>query len=397
MKLERIHIIIGIIILFLVVVLFGRKASEFISSNKETGPLPTTLIPATATPVPPESTVTTAQSPLKNWYVNPEGSDSNSGSTPDLSFKTIQHAVDIANPGDTINLAPGIYLQDFVTKKNGTAEQPIIISGTTDAIVKGGQNGRIIQINHDYITLRGFTVDGLYGDSNVMDGYRDKLIYVQGIQDHDGVTGLRILNMTIKNAGGECVRLRYFVTQSEIAYNTITSCGHFDYSFDDGGKNGEGIYIGTAPEQRGDGKNPTSDTDESNVNLIHHNTIDTQGNECVDIKEDSKYNIVEYNSCTGQKDSESGGMDSRGGYNIFRYNEIFGNLGAGVRLGGDTVDENINNDVYKNIIRDNENGGIKFQTSPQGKICGNTMTNNGKNDAVGEYGEEFNPAKPCEN
>ncbi len=401
MKLDRKNIILVITVVILLGIISSRRISNFIGFGKNTDPtpLPTTLIPLTATPAPTLSpTETTTGSPQQitaDWYVSPDGSDSNAGTSQDLSLQTIQKAIDSANSGDTILLASGTYMQDFISKRNGTSNAPITITGPSDAVVKGGGNARIIQIQHDYITLRGFTVDGLYGEPNSIDGYRDKLVYVQGSQDHDGVTGLRVLYMTIKNAGGECMRLRYFVTQSEIAYNTITSCGHFDYSFDDGGKNGEGVYIGTAPEQRNDGKNPTSDTDESNVNLIHNNTIDTQGNECVDIKEDSKYNIVEYNSCTGQKDTDSGGMDSRGGYNIFRYNEIFGNAGAGVRLGGDTVDQNINNDVYNNIIRDNENGGIKFQAAPQGEICGNTMSNNTKGNAVGEYGEEFDPAAEC--
>ena len=52
----------------------------------------------------------------------------------------------------------------------------------------------------------------------------------------------------------------------------------------------------------------------------------------LDIKEGSSFNIVEYNKCTGQRDPNSGGLDSRGNDNIFRYNEIYDNLGAGVRL-----------------------------------------------------------------
>ena len=201
--------------------------------------------------------------------------------------------------------------------------------------------------------------------------------------------------MNIKNAGGECVRLRYFAQNNEIAYNSINRCGIVDFKFKGGGKNGEGIYIGTAPEQLKDGKNPTSDIDESNNNLIHHNTINTQGNECVDIKEGSSGNIVEYNNCTGQKDKESAGLDSRGSKNIFRYNEVYGNLGAGVRLGGDEDNDGINNDVYENTIKNNVSGGIKFQRAPQGKICGNKMEGNTGGDAVGSEGEDFKPTQSC--
>lgn len=61
---------------------------------------------------------------------------------------------------------------------------------------------------------------------------------------------------------------------------------------------------------------------------MHHNDIDTQGNECVEAKEGSAHNIIEYNIRTGQKDPNSGGIVSRGKANIIRYNEIYANAGA---------------------------------------------------------------------
>lgn len=329
-----------------------------------------------------------------NYYVSPSGSNEKDGLTPDNALKTIQKAVDLAQAGETINLAEGIYLQDFVSKRNGKNDAPIVIKGTKNSIIKGGGNGRVIEINHDYIVLDGFTVDGFFGSSNKSESYRDKLIYVLGKEKKDGVTGLKIKNMNIKNAGGECIRLRYFTKKSEIVNNVIENCGVEDFKFDGGGKNGEGIYIGTAPEQLKDGKNPTTDPDQSNENWIHDNVIDTQGNECVDIKEASSGNIVERNKCTGQKDTESAGLDSRGNNNIFRDNQIFGCLGAGVRLGGDEETDGINNIVSANNIYDNKNGGVKVMRSPQ-TICGNTVTNCEKGICVGEFAKKFNPTSSC--
>lgn len=328
------------------------------------------------------------------YYVSPQGNDNNPG-TSDLPFKTIQKALDVALPGETINLAPGIYLQDFVTKRGGKEGSPITITGPREAIVRGAGRGRVAEINHSYITLSGFTIDGKFASSNSEKSYRDKLIYALGKEPKVGITGTRIYNMDIMNAGGECIRLRYFTRFSEIAYNTIKNCGVHDFSFDAGGKNGEGVYIGTAPEQLKDKKNPTSDPDESSNNWIHHNDFDTQGNECVDIKEGATRNVIENNKCTGQKDKNSGGFDSRGDYNIFRFNEVFGNLGAGIRLGGDENNDGTRNDIYSNIIRNNKSGGVKFQREPQGKICGNTMKNNSGGNSVGSYGSKYNPAAFC--
>ncbi|MGH9857606.1 MAG: right-handed parallel beta-helix repeat-containing protein, partial [Acidobacteriota bacterium] len=105
------------------------------------------------------------------------------------------------------------------------------------------------------------------------------------------------------------------------------------------------------------------------------------------VKEAAHDNLVEHNRCTKQLDDESGGLDARGDNNTFRYNEIYGNKGAGVRLGGDSDSDGINNHVYGNTIRDNGGNGIKILRSPQGKICENTFSNNAESSLGGEYGE----------
>lgn len=48
---------------------------------------------------------------------------------------------------------------------------------------------------------------------------------------------------------GECVRLKQFVTNSEIVDNDVSYCGVHDYRYGGGGKNGEAIYIGTSSNQ----------------------------------------------------------------------------------------------------------------------------------------------------
>jgi hypothetical protein len=198
--------------------------------------------------------------------------------------------------------------------------------------------------------------------------------------------------MNLRNAGGECVRLRYFAHDNEISDSTIENCGLYDFRFNGGGKNGEGIYIGTAPEQLQDGRSPTDDVDVSARNLIRRNHIRTRANECVDIKEGSVRNIVEYNVCEDQRDPESAGLDSRGEYNIFRYNTVRNNSGAGIRLGGDEEEDGTDNDAYENTITDNDGYALKIMRLPQGKICGNTMLRNGKGNSTET---SVNPQKHC--
>ncbi len=296
-----------------------------------------------------------------------------------LSARSLQAALVRARPGDVIRLGPGVYYEDFKTVRDGKPGKPIIITGPRTAIIKGAGAPRVIEINHDYIEMRGFTVDGKFRSSNSKGSYRDKLIYVIGKTRGDGVTGLKIMNMSVKNAGGECIRLRYQTRRNEIAYSQISNCGRYDFAFNGGGKNGEGIYIGTAPEQRGAHGAPDGSVDASNANHVHHNVINTKGNECVDIKEGSSRNVVEHNQCSGQKDKNSGGFDSRGNNNVFRYNTVSDVRGAGVRLGGDSSTDGINNDVYGNTFRKVGVGVVSAQRGPQGKVCGNaSQANSGK-------------------
>jgi hypothetical protein len=340
-------------------------------------------------------TLLTAAKPAlaETHFVDPAANDTGTGTSND-PLPSIQKALERAMPGDTVLLAPGRYFQDFRTVRDGRQGQSIVIEGQKNAIVSGAGEPRIVQINHDYIELRGFTIDGKHRDDDRKDAYRDKLIYAIGTRPGDGVTGLRIIGMHLKNAGGECVRLRYQAQRNEVARSTIQNCGIYDFVYDGGGKNGEGIYIGTAPEQLGRNGAPDSAIDRSDDNWIHHNTFDTRGNECVDIKEGSSGNIVEHNHCTGQKDKDSAGLDARGSGNTFRHNTVYGNRGAGIRLGGDTAQDGIRNSAYANTLRDNAVGSLKVQTGPQGKICGNVVVGK-KTETTGKFGEKINPRQPC--
>ena len=309
--------------------------------------------------------------------------------------QSIQAAIERAQPGDTIQLQDGTYYEDLHSVRDGRADAPITITGSRNARVVGvgGSSGRLVELHHSYVTLLGFTIDGKDGSQS-----RDKLLYIQGREPRTPLRGIVIENMAIGHAGGECVRLRYFVQGAEIRNNRIGPCGADDFpggQWGGSGKNGEGVYIGTAPEQRGDGKNPDASPDQSNNNHIHHNTIDTEGNECVDIKEAATGTIVEYNTCTGQKDPESAGLDSRGSENIFRFNTVMGSVGAGIRLGGDTSSDGVGNQVYGNTLRDNRLGGVKVQRDPQGSICSNVLANNGMGASVGTYGGRYNPTATC--
>lgn len=240
-------------------------------------------------------------------------------------------------------------------------------------------------VNGDNITIENLTVDGFYypdfPDMARKEAVLNRLIWLQR------TTNSRILGNIITHAGGECVRIRTASHDNEVAYNTIRSCGYYQFKIQPLQrlwKNGEGIYIGTDPYQiRANqinkqaywGADWDAITDGSRNNLIHHNDIfpgaqddltpppinelrpgvqpsDGYGNECIDVKEDKEdigrlvtlpgvkkaqliNNIIRDNRCQGQFDEDSGALDARGSNNLFAHNHVLGTVrGAALRLGG---------------------------------------------------------------
>lgn len=73
---------------------------------------------------------------------------------------------------------------------------------------------------------------------------------------------------------------------------------------------------------------------------------------------------------------ELGWLRFRGNNNVFRYNTVSNVRGAGVRLGGDSDKDGLNNDVYGNTFRKVGVAVVRAERGPQGKVCGNTSHSN---------------------
>ena len=65
---------------------------------------------------------------------------------------SIQAALDLAQPGDTVLLAPGAYAEVARTVRDGTAAAPIAIAGPAEAVVQG------IEVGHEHHLLCGITI-----------------------------------------------------------------------------------------------------------------------------------------------------------------------------------------------------------------------------------------------
>ena len=68
--------------------------------------------------------ILTAQIALADLYISSSGSDTNPG-THEAPFRTIQKAADLAEPGDTVWIGPGVYRETIRPANSGTSEAPI--------------------------------------------------------------------------------------------------------------------------------------------------------------------------------------------------------------------------------------------------------------------------------
>ena len=306
--------------------------------------------------------------PNKVFFVSVNGSDTNSGLSFKYPLKSLQGALDKAMPGDKIVLLKGDYYENIHSVRSGLKNKPICIIGTIDSKIFGNykSGGRIIEINHSYINLLNLNIDGKFKDSDTLSSYHDKLIYVKGKQS-DYLKGIIVKSSNLKNAWGECLRIK-FTKDSEISFNKISNCGVRDFKFDRGKQNGEGIYIGTAPEQMAG-----AGLDKTNNLVISSNIIATNAAECVDVKEGA-YNIkITDNVCYNEKAEKVGGISIRGNRNEIINNILFNNEGAGIRLGGDTKEYGIFNKVISNYL-DTNKFALKIMAEPQKKNCGNIVS-----------------------
>jgi len=369
------------------------------------------------------STKASSSNAGKNIWVRKGANGNGSQAAP---YGSLQKAVNSATPGTTINIERGTYVENVLMTTSGKKDQPITIKaapgvGPGQIYLRAKSKGRVFQITGSHINIEGFTIDGYDGGGNSKSDYPgDILLYIlapKGSKD-SGPTDINIQKMYFRNAGGECLRLRYWISDVTIEGNYFNNCGVHAFKFQTSecwrqesrsncDVNGEAVYVGTAHNQREHNVKPIDDggkfgwrshSDNTRNIKIRGNRMVTNGNECVDIKKDANNVLVEGNWCSMQKDVLSGGINIDGHNNIVRNNRIFDNLGVAVRIGdnGGNV-----NSVYGNVIYSNRYGGLKIKQAgaSQRKICGNNLDQqNPKDDWIRGDGKKYykdKVASPC--
>lgn len=70
-----------------------------------------------------------------NWFVSTTGSDANPG-TLAAPFRTIQHAANLAQPGDVVEIRGGVYRETVAMTHSGTASAPIVFQAYNNESVE---------------------------------------------------------------------------------------------------------------------------------------------------------------------------------------------------------------------------------------------------------------------
>ena len=129
------------------------------------------LLAAAGTSMFPPAAAAPVNSSTYNYYVDPNGNDSNPG-TAKLPFQTILRASKASLPGTTVYVAPGVYTGGFKTTMSGTEAQRISYVSSVpwaakivppiSSETKAGWDNR-----GSYVDIIGFQIDGSEGRNGV--------------------------------------------------------------------------------------------------------------------------------------------------------------------------------------------------------------------------------------
>ena len=101
------------------------------------------------------------------WFVMAGATGNGTMAAP---FGRIQDGLDSARPGDTVTVLPGMYAEAVHTVRSGSSGLPIRLraQGTRGSAIVSVR-GRVLRVDHAYITVEGLVLDGQYGDADTVD------------------------------------------------------------------------------------------------------------------------------------------------------------------------------------------------------------------------------------
>ena len=99
---------------------------------------PSDVTPTTPTSSPPTTPPPTTTSAANSLYVSPTGSDAADGRTSQTALQTLARALQVVQPGETVRMRPGMYVESMEVTLRGAPGQPITITGDGGVPVLSG-------------------------------------------------------------------------------------------------------------------------------------------------------------------------------------------------------------------------------------------------------------------
>lgn len=162
-----------------------------------------------------------AQAAGTHYYVSPDGNDNNSG-TQSSPFKTINKAISVVGPGDTVHVAPGVYEEYINITVSGTASQRIrFVSDVRWGAKLQNYDYKTLGIEGHYIDFEGFEITG-----NATHGVTIRGSHVRFIGNH--VYGFAPLPSQDTSSGGAGIvtyNSQYSMTDIDIIGNVVHDIG----------------------------------------------------------------------------------------------------------------------------------------------------------------------------
>jgi len=250
----------------------------------------------------------------------------------------LQAAIDAASPGDTLNVAPGVYGKIEISKRLN-----LIGNG---AVISTSDNEACVRVLADGVKISGFIVrDGFYGISM------------------DTVQNCVITHNTVIHCAQPGIMLK-FCKNNTIEYNNASFNGL-------GGEGWYGIYLTNSDGNLIQG-NSAINNGAYGINLFpscNNNTI--RGN----LLERNMYGLYMFRDCTGNRiesnrmtRNTNSGLDMRLNChdNLIINNTMSGNAVAGV-----TLMDSGSNTLRGNEIASNARYGVQIQGSAEGNVIAN--------------------------